>query len=38
MTPMVIEPATFKLVAQCLNQLRYQQRAPYIKTNMLEKV
>jgi hypothetical protein len=24
-----IEPATFRLVAQCLSQLRHQQRAPY---------
>jgi hypothetical protein len=27
MTPLGIELATFRLVAQCFNKLRYQQRA-----------
>ena len=30
MTPSGIKPATFWLVAQCLNELRHQQRDPYI--------
>ena len=29
-TPSGNEPATFRLVAQCLNRLRHQQRAPFV--------
>jgi hypothetical protein len=35
-TPLGIEPATFRLVAQCLNQLRYQQRAPFVFKWLME--
>jgi hypothetical protein len=31
MAPSRIEPATYRFVAQCLNQMRHQQRAPLNK-------
>jgi hypothetical protein len=33
MTQSGVEPATFRLVAQCLNQLRHQQRASFLLIN-----
>jgi hypothetical protein len=35
MTPSGIEPATFRLVAQCLNKLRHQQRAHWMVNMMI---